>query len=201
MNIMDVRCPECDTLYEIDTRQLRGGASVLKCSQCEHIFHMQTRSALTQENQRRWMLRSQPSGDIRYFQGFDELHRWILQGVVGKKDDISRTGKRWKTVESIGEFSPIFQARESIASITEAREKQPSLELPPAAPAAQPPAANPPSSIPPRAPAPSRRLPHAQPEPPPRPRVETSRQFAPAHAHNAAPQHAPPPRTRAPRNT
>jgi len=199
MNIMDVRCPECDTLYEIDTRQLRGGASVLKCSQCEHIFHMQTRSALTQENQRRWMLRSQTSGDIRYFQGFDELHRWILQGVVGKQDDISRTGKRWKTLASIGEFMPIFQARESIASITETREKKPSLDLPPAAPTAPPPAVKPPAVIPPRGPAPSRRLPYAHAEPPARKRVETSRQFASAPAQNTAPHtYTPPTRTRTP---
>lgn len=195
---MDVRCPECDTLYEIDTRQLRGGASVLKCSQCEHIFHMQTHSALVQENQRRWMLRSQANGDIRYFQGFDELHRWILQGVVDKQDDISRTGKRWKTLASVGEFMPMFQARESIASITEARKKEPSRDLPPAAPAAAAPA-----TTPPRATAPQRRSPQTQPEPAPRPRVGTTRQFAlapdsPAGPPNASPQrtHGPPPRIR-----
>ncbi|TDP72036.1 zinc-ribbon domain-containing protein [Bradymonas sediminis] len=134
---MDIRCPECDTLYEIDTRQLRGSASTLKCSQCEHIFHMQTHAALHQETQRRWMLRSHTSGDIRYFLGFNELHHWILQGVVSKPDEISRTGRGWKALGSIGEFMPIFQAVESVANISAPREKQVSAELPDSGPTAE----------------------------------------------------------------
>ncbi len=123
---MDVRCPQCDTLYEIDARQLRGGAATLKCSQCEHVFRLQTHAALIQENQRRWMVRSATSGDILYFSSFDELHQWILQGKIAKDDDVSRTGKKWTRLGGIGEFMPIFQAVESISSISasHAAEKQ-----------------------------------------------------------------------------
>jgi predicted Zn finger-like uncharacterized protein len=122
---MDVRCPQCDTLYEVDARRLRGGATTLKCSQCEHVFRMQTHAALIQENQRRWMVRSVQSGDIRYFLRFDELHQWILRGTVDKRDEISRTGKRWKRLSAIGEFMPIFQAVESIMSISASQESVP----------------------------------------------------------------------------
>ncbi|QDG50821.1 tetratricopeptide repeat protein [Persicimonas caeni] len=115
---MDVRCPQCDTLYEIDARQLRGGAATLKCSQCEHVFRLQTHAALSQENQRRWMVKNTTSGDILYFSSFDELHQWILQGKVTKADQVSRTGKKWKRLADIGEFMPIFQAVESISSIS-----------------------------------------------------------------------------------
>lgn len=184
---MDVRCPECDTLYEVDTRQLRGSASTLKCSQCEHIFHMQAHAALIQENQRRWMLRSQPSGDIRYFVGFDELHRWILQGEAVKKDDISRTGKRWRTLGSIGEFMPIFQAVESISSINNARETPPSANAAPAVeqpPTKQAPATPSHSPVPPQ---PNNTGPKSS----PRPRVGTSRQFA-MPANQSPPSSKPP---------
>jgi predicted Zn finger-like uncharacterized protein len=115
---MDICCPQCDTLYEIDARHLRGGAATLKCSQCDHVFRLQSEAALSQENQRRWMVKNTGSGDILYLSGFDQLHEWILQGKVDKSDQVSRTGKTWKCLEEIGEFRPIFQAVESISSIS-----------------------------------------------------------------------------------
>lgn len=118
---MDIRCPQCDTVYEIDERQLRGGGATFKCSQCDHVFRLQSHASLSQENQRRWMVRNTTSGDILYFSAFDELHQWLLQGKVSQRDEISRTGKKWKPLTEIGEFMPIFQAVESISNINASR--------------------------------------------------------------------------------
>lgn len=114
---MDVQCPQCDTLYEIDARQLRGGAATFKCSHCQHVFRLKTHASLTREDERRWMVRDAESGDVLYFDAFDKLHAWIIEGRVGARDAISRTGDRWTRLGDIGEFRPIFQAAESTSEI------------------------------------------------------------------------------------
>lgn len=176
MTTMDVRCPNCDTLYEIDAQQLRGGSNTLKCSQCEYIFQMQTHASLVQENQRRWMLRDHRSGDIRYFMGFEELHRWILGGVVTQFDEVSRTGRRWRRLGEVGEFMPIFQAADSIASLSAPGTTQ--GEQPQRAPAQHAPSAA----------APAASGPHLAPQ---RPRQHTSKQFGAAATANRAPRFTP----------
>ncbi|MBA2664578.1 MAG: zinc-ribbon domain-containing protein [Bradymonadaceae bacterium] len=145
---MDVCCPQCRTVYEFDERQIRSGAVTLKCSQCQHLFRLEVPAAHVEENHRRWMVKSASSGDILYFAGFDVLHRWIMERKVQKDDAISRTGKSWKTLGTIGEFMPIFQVVESIANISSASEPMRSAvrahtpSQPRAGVLADPPAAN-----------------------------------------------------------
>lgn len=112
---MDVRCPQCQTLYELDDAQVRRKAVTLKCSQCQHVFRLETRSAVSQENQRRWMVRRKDDGDILYLNTFDVLHEWIMKQEVQGDDEISRTGDSWATLGEIGEFLPMFHV---VASIT-----------------------------------------------------------------------------------
>lgn len=115
---MDVRCPQCQTLYELETSQLKSREITLKCSQCQHVFKIETRqSSVVQENQRRWMIRSKRTGDILYVSSFDVLHQWLMQGKVRKSDQISRTGKKWVVISEIGEFMPIFQVIDSISNL------------------------------------------------------------------------------------
>ncbi|TXD36252.1 tetratricopeptide repeat protein [Lujinxingia vulgaris] len=123
---MDVSCPQCQTLYEFDEAQLRSVGSVnLKCSQCDHLFRLEVPDELRDESQRRWMVRKASSGDVLYFWGFDELHRWIMNGEVGAHDAISRTGERWSELGEIGEFAPIFQAVASIAGLGRGERREP----------------------------------------------------------------------------
>ncbi|MFW5967897.1 MAG: zinc-ribbon domain-containing protein, partial [Persicimonas sp.] len=121
---MDVQCPQCDTLYEIDARQLRGGAATFKCSHCQHVFRLKTHASLTREDERRWMVRDADSGDVLYFDTFDELHAWIIEGRVGARDSVSRTGDKWSRLGDIGEFRPIFQAAQSTSEVSSSRAAQ-----------------------------------------------------------------------------
>lgn len=114
---MDVRCPQCHTVYEVDDLHSYSAAITLQCSQCNLIFRLDPPPRPIVENQRRWMLRHKASGDILYFNTFDVLHRWIMERSVSGQDSISRTGQRWTELKDIGEFAPIFQTVESIASI------------------------------------------------------------------------------------
>jgi len=115
---MDVRCPKCQTLYELDDTQVKAPLVTLKCSQCQYVFRFESRQAVVQENHRRWMVRKRKTGDILYFNALDALHQWIMQGQVTHKDEISRTGKTWMLLGEIGESVPVFQVVESISSLS-----------------------------------------------------------------------------------
>lgn len=116
---MDVRCPKCQTLYELDDTQVKTPTITLKCSQCQYVFKHETRlSTAVQENHRRWMVRKRKTGDILYCNAFDVLHQWIMSGQVSKRDAISRTGNKWTELGQIGEFVPVFQVVESISNLT-----------------------------------------------------------------------------------
>lgn len=128
--MIDVRCPQCATIFELDERQMRGGAATLQCSVCEHLFRIESSQRVPeQENHRRWMVRTRQRGDILYFTGFDTLHRWIIERRVSLQDEISRTGSRWTKLEQVGEFAPIFQVVESISMLTGGQ--SPPAEAPP----------------------------------------------------------------------
>lgn len=115
---MDVHCPQCDTLFEFDERQMRGAIATLKCSVCQHLFRIETNISLGRGDHRRWMVRNTASGDVMYFSGFDVLHRWIMEGELQRVDEISRTGAKWVKLEDIGEFTPVFEVVDSIQSLT-----------------------------------------------------------------------------------
>lgn len=123
---MDVSCPQCDTIYELDDRQLRGPGIKLKCSQCDHLFKLDAQLGTADESDRRWMARRVEAGDILYFKGFDTLHEWIMEGRISEYDEISRTGDSWTKLHEIGEFAPIFQVVASIADLSGGN--QPTME-------------------------------------------------------------------------
>lgn len=125
---MDVSCPQCETLYELDGDQLDPDGATLKCSQCGHLFRLELDSGVQSERSRRWMVRDAATGEFLYFTGFDTLHEWIMEGRVGEEDAISRTGDNWKRLGDIGEFAPIFQVVASIADLSESSSSQPSGE-------------------------------------------------------------------------
>lgn len=127
---MDVSCPRCETLYELDPQQVRHSGATLKCSQCGYIFRLDSSDSALDESQRRWMVRKAGSGDILYFTSFDTLHRWIMERSVGPRDTISRTGQKWTELESIGEFMPIFQVLASIAKLTNGPDEAPDSQIP-----------------------------------------------------------------------
>lgn len=118
---MDVSCPQCDTLYELDGDQVRDRVVTLKCSHCGHLFRLESDRGILDESQRRWMVRHDDTGDILYFSGFDTLHQWIMEGRIQAADAISRTGKSWMPLRQIGEFRPIFQVVDSIAEVSSAQ--------------------------------------------------------------------------------
>ncbi len=40
---MDVRCPNCQTEYELDESRLKPAGVTVKCASCEHVFRVRKR--------------------------------------------------------------------------------------------------------------------------------------------------------------
>ncbi len=115
---MDISCPQCQTLYEIDEARLGQTRITLQCSDCGHQFGVEPGRGPQDERQRRWMVERQESGDVLYCRDFKQLHEWLMSQEVGPDDRISRSGERWTKLGDIGELTPIFKAVESIAEFS-----------------------------------------------------------------------------------
>lgn len=120
---MDIRCPSCQTLYEFNEERLKRGPVNLKCSQCGHIFRVESRQRST-SSARRWMLRRHTSGEMLYFKGLNTLQKWIVERKVTRDDEISKTSKKWKRLGDIGELASFFQVADSIPSMHQTPTRQ-----------------------------------------------------------------------------
>jgi hypothetical protein len=113
---MEIQCPQCEKLYEVDEAQL-SGTTTLECHACQHRFQVGANAGPSREDERRWMVRHPETGDVRYLNTFTTLHEWIVEREIDQAWEISRTGETWKTLGRIGEFRPIFQAADNVSSL------------------------------------------------------------------------------------
>jgi len=128
---MDIRCPNCNTLYEFDEARLKGGSVNLKCSQCSHIFRVEAPKAKQDKPRKRWMVRNQSTGDILYFAEMTQLQKWIIDRSVSRSDEISKTGKTWKPLGSIRELASLFEVADNIQRLQPGGAAQPEQTRPP----------------------------------------------------------------------
>lgn len=111
---MDVRCNHCGTEYELDDRRVPLEGLAVKCSGCTHVFRVfrpgaeeagveaaRTKAAVD------WKIR-QTNGNVLTFRELTTLQRWIVERKVGREDEISKTGNKWKRLGDIGELAPFF---------------------------------------------------------------------------------------------
>lgn len=115
---MDIRCPNCGTLYEFNEARLKPGGVNLKCSHCSHVFRVEGRSRRAGKRRgQRWMVRLTSSGEVLYCNGLTALQKWIIDRKALPEDEISKTGNSWKRLGEIGELSSFFQVAENIARL------------------------------------------------------------------------------------
>lgn len=113
---MDIRCPQCETVYEVDDDRITSESATLKCRECQHIFRLGADARPSREDQQRWMVRDPDSGDVLYFDGFETLHGWIREGKVDRSWEVSRSGRSWKTLGNMGELAPVFQVANNVGA-------------------------------------------------------------------------------------
>ncbi|MEW5742162.1 MAG: zinc-ribbon domain-containing protein, partial [Myxococcota bacterium] len=127
---MDVGCPKCQTEYELDDARVPEDGVTVKCTTCGHVFRVKKKSlvvtlpvregeAAVRQAQaagelppappsREWKIR-QPGGNLFSCRELTTLQKWIIEGKVGRDDEISLTGDTWKRLGNIPELASFFQ--------------------------------------------------------------------------------------------
>jgi predicted Zn finger-like uncharacterized protein len=124
---MDVRCPRCQSEYELDDARVTDEGVTVKCSECQHVFRVRRKSLMTTPpaddeqvgsvqlpptaTHREWRVR-QPNGNTYLCKELTTLQKWIIERKVGRDDEISLTGETWKRLGDIPELASFFQVVE-----------------------------------------------------------------------------------------
>lgn len=154
---MDVSCPSCRNDYELDDARVPAEGVAVKCAQCGHVFRVKRpdfdvnpaaapSSDLPPPPQaREWKLR-QVNGNLFTCRELTTLQKWIIEGKVGRDDEISLSGDSWKRLGNIPELASFFQVFEEASRTRsyEATQVMPAYaSLPSPAPAVRAPAPQP----------------------------------------------------------
>lgn len=162
---MDVRCPRCQSEYELDEARVTDDGVTVKCSECQHVFRVKKKSLVmtlpVREDlatasgiaplpptaaHREWKVR-QPNGNIYLCRELTTLQKWIIEAKVGPDDEISLTGETWKRLGNIPELASFFQIVEdakkgrAYEAIRASRTDLPAVLPPPPPPPSIPPGA------------------------------------------------------------
>lgn len=130
---MDVGCPKCQTEYELDDARVPEDGVTVKCTTCGHVFRVKKKSLVVtlpvREGEaaahqarpagdlppappsREWKIR-QPGGNVFTCRELTTLQKWIIEGKVGRDDEISLSGDTWKRLGNIPELASFFQVFE-----------------------------------------------------------------------------------------
>ncbi|MBE2247903.1 MAG: zinc-ribbon domain-containing protein, partial [Myxococcus sp.] len=122
---MDVRCPRCQSEYELDDGRVTDDGVTVKCSECQHVFRVKRKSLVMTlpvrdeasaaaaplpptAVHREWRVR-QPNGNTYLCKELTTLQKWIIERKVARDDEISLTGETWKRLGDIPELASFFQ--------------------------------------------------------------------------------------------
>ncbi|MCA2978052.1 MAG: zinc-ribbon domain-containing protein [Myxococcaceae bacterium] len=161
---MDVRCPKCQSEYDLDDARVTDDGVTVKCSECQHVFRVKKKSLVMTlpvrdeapveasslppapaPAPREWRVR-QADGAVSLCRELTTLQRWIVEGKVRRDDEISLTGDAWKRLGDIPELASFFQVvddAERGRALAASRERQgssgPEVPPPPPPPSVPPP--------------------------------------------------------------
>jgi predicted Zn finger-like uncharacterized protein len=135
---MDVRCERCRAQYVFDDDQVTPAGLAVQCTNCGHLFKVKKKelvvtvavkpdeleaaplpataaapsTASRHPERREWRVR-QASGNVFTFRELTTLQKWIVEGKVGRDDEISVAGDhQWRRLGDIAELASFFQVVE-----------------------------------------------------------------------------------------
>jgi predicted Zn finger-like uncharacterized protein len=143
---MEVRCERCKTEYDFEDTGVPEAGVAVQCTTCGHVFKVKKKAVLVTMPlepgdmtpvgtpapepvrapappvQREWKVR-QANGNHFTFRELTTLQKWIVEGKVGRDDEISLAGtEHWKRLGNITALVPFF-------SIVEKAENGPQAEV------------------------------------------------------------------------
>ncbi len=104
---MVVTCPKCSTSYEFDETLVGPKGTVVRCTQCSHMFKIFADESDDSLSKAGWMVRKR-SGKVFGIDKFSTVQKWIREGKIAEDDELSRTGKNWKKLGEIVELQKLF---------------------------------------------------------------------------------------------
>lgn len=124
---MDVRCPQCGTDYVFDERRIGPRGVSVKCTACSHVFRVYRPEA----DGPPWLIRH-PDGAQVQFRDLTVLQKWIVEGRIDRRSEISRSGERWRLLGEIAELEPFFKVYEEAEELRRLRggQSQPAPAVP-----------------------------------------------------------------------
>jgi predicted Zn finger-like uncharacterized protein len=105
---MEVICPKCNTTYDFEDTLIGPRGTVVRCTQCGHMFKLFRGGTEKDIDVAGWMIRKK-EGPVFNVDRFSTLQKWIIEGKVTAVDELSRTGKSWKKLGEIVELSGLFK--------------------------------------------------------------------------------------------
>ncbi len=109
---MVVTCPKCSTSYEFDDTLVGPKGTVVRCTQCSHMFKIFADESDDALEHAGWMIRKS-GGKVFGIDKFSTIQKWIREGKIDADDSLSRTGKNWKKLGEIIELQGLFATMES----------------------------------------------------------------------------------------
>lgn len=109
---MVVTCPKCSTSYEFDDTLVGSKGTVVRCTQCSHMFKIFSDESDDTLEHAGWMIRK-AGGKVFGIDKFSTIQKWIREGKIDAEDSLSRTGKHWKRLGEIIELQGLFATMES----------------------------------------------------------------------------------------
>src|SRR5258707_8184692 len=129
---MEVRCERCKTEYDFEDTGVPEAGVAVQCTTCGHVFKVKKKAVLVTmplqpgdmtpvgttapepvrapapPAQREWKVR-QANGNHFTFRELTTLQKWIVEGKVGRDDEISLAGtEHWKRLGNITALVPFF---------------------------------------------------------------------------------------------
>ena len=129
---MDVRCDKCGTEYEFDEARVGDGGVTVKCTNCSFVFRVRRPDAPRRGSSaiasgsggsgpakaQEWLVKK-PDGQMIAFRELTTLQKWIVEGRIGRDDEISRNQETWKRLGNISELEPFFSVFERAKALNE----------------------------------------------------------------------------------
>jgi predicted Zn finger-like uncharacterized protein len=123
---MDVRCEKCGTEYEFDENRIGANGVTVKCTACGFVFKVRRTRSLPPratttigkgpQGGKEWLVRK-PDGQMIAFRELTTLQKWIVEGRIGRDDEISKNGETWKRLGNIMELEPFFSVYEKARTL------------------------------------------------------------------------------------
>ena len=123
--VVEVHCERCGTSYSFEESRLGEDGARVRCARCGHVFLVPKAQAAApapgrppggESLRREWRVRRR-DGSVSILRELTTLQRWIVEGTLGREDEIGLDGETWRVLGTIPDLGPFFAAADARAQV------------------------------------------------------------------------------------